>query len=358
MPAQLPLDPDGQPMGANVVPDGSGVVFRCWAPRADRVWVVGDFNAWTANESSLLNKRDGFWVGFFSSVTAGAHYKFRVDGRLNDPNRMKRDPYARELTKFPQHPRSECIVVDPRTYTWHDQNYGTPDFSDLIVYQLHVGTFNGVNRENRPAKFLDVLGRLDYLSALGVNALLFLPVTEFMSQRGLGYEGSDIFSPEQDYSVTEDEADDYLTLVNGLRQRAGLPQVDAKFLASQSNQLKVLIELCHLRGMAVILDIVFSHAGADIGGPDGVESLWNFEQWDIRQDHESYMFSDQDHAGPCWDIDWKEPCRQFLIDNADFFYREYHIDGFRFDLVSVIVEKNPMHGWEFCQNLTNTLNYT
>jgi 1,4-alpha-glucan branching enzyme len=357
MPAQLPLDPDNQPMGANLVPDGSGIVFRCWAPRAKRVWLVGDFNGWSTDDSSLLNERNGFWVGFFPDVRAGAHYKLRVDGTLYDPNRMKRDPYARELTKFPAHPFSECIVVDPDAYPWHDRNFRTPDFSDLIIYQLHVGTFNGIDRENRPAKFLDVLGRLDYLSALGVNALLLLPVTEFMSQRSLGYEGSDIFSPEQDYSVGEEEARNYLHLVNGLRQRAGLATVDAAFLASQSNQLKVLIELCHLRGMAVILDIVFNHASKDIAGPDGVESLWNFEQWTMRHDHESYMFSDQDHAGPCWDIDWKEACRQFLIDNATFFCREYHVDGFRFDLVNVVVDKNPLRGWEFCQNLTSTLNH-
>ncbi|HYF90089.1 alpha-amylase family glycosyl hydrolase [Azospirillum sp.] len=357
MTAQLPLDPDNQPMGATVVPNGSGVIFRCWAPRAERVWVVGDFNGWIPGDANLLNERNGFWSGFFPGVRAGARYKFRVDGTLPEGPRLKRDPYAREQTKVPPHPWSDCVVVDPDNYPWHDGGYRPPYFNDMIIYQLHVGTFNGPDRENRVAKFLDVLGKLDYLVALGVNALLFLPVVEFMSERSQGYEGSDIFSPEQDYCVDEGEVENYRPLVNGFRQRVGLPPVDAKFLASQSNQLKLLIELCHLHGLAVLCDVVYNHVGASVGGAQGVEGIWNFEQWDMKHDHDSYLFSDQDHSGPCWDIDWKVMCRQFLIDNANFFVREYHVDGFRFDEVSVIVDINRMHGWEFCQQMTSTLNY-
>lgn len=75
MPAQLPPDPDGQPMGATVSSDGSGVVSRCWAPRAENVWVAGDFNGWQMGEAARLNRRGGFWVGLFPGVGAGARYK-------------------------------------------------------------------------------------------------------------------------------------------------------------------------------------------------------------------------------------------------------------------------------------------
>jgi 1,4-alpha-glucan branching enzyme len=273
MPAQLPPDPDGQPMGATVSSDDSGVVSRCWAPRAENVWVAGDFNGWQMGEAARLNRRGGFWVGLFPGVGAGARYKFRVEGALPEIG-WKRDPYARELTKEPPHPRSECVVADPADYPWRDGGYLPPRVHDLIVYQLHIGTFNAVGRANRAAKFLDVLGRLDYLVALGVNALLFLPIVEFMSERSLGYEGADIFSPEQDYCVGEVEAASYLPLVNGLRARAGLGPVDAEFLASHSNQLKVVIELCHRRGVAVLFDLVYNHVNKDVPGPDGVESIW------------------------------------------------------------------------------------
>ena len=356
MPAQLPTDPDTQAMGATITPDKSGVVFRCWAPRANSVWVVGDFNGWQLSEAAKLNARGEYWIGFFPGVRPGARYKFRTDGKLPDIG-WKRDPYARELTKAPPHPRSECVVVDPAGYPWREDGYQPPDFSDLIVYQLHVGTFNGPDRANRPAKFLDVLGKLDYLVALGVNAVLFLPIVEFMSERSLGYEGADIFSPEQDYCVDEAEAVHYLPLVNGLRARMGLAQVDASFLASHCNQLKVVIEICHLHRVAVLFDVVYNHVNKDVPGPNGVESIWNFEQWNITRDHESYMFSDQDYNGPCWDIDWKVAARQYLIDNAGFFLREYHVDGFRYDEVSAIVRTNPTYGWRFCQDITRTVRH-
>lgn len=356
MPASLPLNPDRQPMGATVLADGSGVVFRVWAPRALDVWVVGNFNSWTISDGCLLTNRNGFWVGFFPGLTSGTRYKFRVRGQLPSIG-WKRDPYARELTKQPPHPASECVVDDPRTYPWHDGGYAPPYFHDLVIYQLHVGTFHGADRANRPCKFLDVLGRLDYLVALGVNALLLLPIVEFMSQRSLGYEGADIFSPEQDYCVDELEAGNYVSFVNRLRGRVGLPPIDAKFLSRHGNQFKVLVELCHLRGIAVLLDVVYNHVNKDIPGPQGVESIWNFEQFDMHHDHESYLFSDQDHNGPCWDIDWKEFCRQFLIDNAVYFLNEYHIDGFRYDEVSALVANSPLRGWEFCQTLTNTVRY-
>ena len=109
--------------------------------------------------------------------------------------------------------------------------------------------------------------------------------------------------------------------------------------------------------MAVLLDVVYNHVGMDMAGQNGIESIWNFEQWDMHHDHESYLWSDQDHLGPCWDIDWKEPCRQYLIDNALFFLREYHIDGFRYDETTKIIENNRARGWEWCQNLTSTVRY-
>jgi 1,4-alpha-glucan branching enzyme len=355
MPIELPLQPWTLPMGANIVEDGSGATFRVWAPRAINVWVRGDFNDWKVEDSTKLHKSGDDWVGFIAGVKAGQRYKFFVDGQL-DPE-WKRDPWARELTKTPAHPKSDCIVHDPRSFEWHDGWYDPPYFHDLVIYQLHVATFNGPDREHRVAKFLDVLGKLDYLAALGVNALLLLPIVEFSSPRSLGYEGADIFSPEQDYCVDAAEAANYVPLVNDLRRRAGIPEIDAPFLGVMSHQLKVVIELCHLRGIAVLFDVVYNHVNKDIPGPDGVQSIWNFEQFDMRANHDSYLWSDQHHNGPCWDIDFKEKCRQYLIDNAVFFLREYHIDGLRYDETTKVIEKNWRRGWEWCQHLTSTVRF-
>ena len=216
-----------EPMSRGTV---KGRTFRVHAPRAKKVWVRGSFNNWEVNDATLLHRYGDDWIGYIAGVKEGARYKYFVQGNLPDPG-YKRDPWARELTKVPAHPLSECIVRSPESFVWHDGSYEPPYFHDLVIYQLHIGTFNGPDRHSRVAKFLDVLGRLDYLAALGVNALLLLPIVEFSNSRSLGYEGADIFSPEQDYCVDEVEAANYLPLVNDLRTRAGLSNVDAVFSA-------------------------------------------------------------------------------------------------------------------------------
>src|SRR5213596_3205934 len=125
--------------------------------------------------------------------------------------------------------------------------FRAPDFNDLIIYQLHVGVFNGPNRPSRVAKFLDVLGKVDYLAALGINAVLLLPIVEVASGRSLGYEGFDIFAPEMDYGVAPGpELQGYLGFVNGLRARFGMTAIAEDELAPLGNQLKAVIELFHL----------------------------------------------------------------------------------------------------------------
>jgi 1,4-alpha-glucan branching enzyme len=136
-------------------------------------------------------------------VKDGDPYRFWVVGTGSAG--PKRDPYARELG--PGFPQADCIVREVWSYPWHDQGFRPPAFPDLIIYQFHVGTFFAVDsrgadrRAPGGAKFLDVLDRLPYLVALGVNALQPLPVVEFATEHSLGYNGTDYFSPEMDYAV-------------------------------------------------------------------------------------------------------------------------------------------------------------
>jgi 1,4-alpha-glucan branching enzyme len=340
------------PMGANLIADGA--TFRVWAPRAQDVHVVGSFGGaarWAPDAANrLLADARGYWAGFLPGVRDGDEYKFWIRGAGSAG--MKRDPYARELTFDPPYPICNCVVRDPDTWPWHDAGWRPPRFDDLVVYQLHVGTFYGPDRASRVAKLLDVLDRLDYLAALGVNAIEPLPVVEFSSPRSLGYDGSDLFSPEMDYAVPPAELAPYLARVNALLARAGQPPVTAAQLAPQPNQLKALVDLCHLRGIAVILDVVYNHAGFQIGGQD--ESLWFFDRAAGSDPNDSLYFTDRTHTGPVFAL-WKQEVRQFLIDNAAFFAREHHVDGFRYDQVSVLVAENAANGWGFCQHLTDTL---
>ncbi|TWT31710.1 alpha amylase C-terminal domain-containing protein [Blastopirellula retiformator] len=352
-----PIDPNSLPMGANMVADKSGATFRCWAPRAKGVYLRGSFDGWVDGwkepppaEAKLFRHGD-YWACFVPNAKDGDHYKFWVDGEGSSG--WKRDPYAREFTR--NWPDSDCILRDPDAFVWHDGDYLPPAFNDLIIYQLHVGVFNGPNRPSRVAKFFDLLGKLDYLKALGINAVKLLPVVEFKNSRSLGYEGTDIFSPEMDYTVPPNEFATYLPLVNGLRNRHGLPSLVEQDLESQCDQLKIVIELFHLNGIAVLLDVVYNHAGGKV--KDDPQSLYFFDRAAGVNPNDSLYFTDQDHTGPVWAI-WKSEVRQFLIDNAVFFINEYHFDGFRYDQVSVIVDQNSNDGWKFCQDLTNTVRFT
>jgi 1,4-alpha-glucan branching enzyme len=179
-----------------------------------------------------------------------------------------------------------------------------------------------------------------------------LPISEFNSPRSLGYDGSDLFSPEMDYTLEGDEVDPYLAKVNALFSRHGKRTITQRQLAVPINQLKVFVDLCHLEGVAVVLDVVYNHAGYQIGGQE--ESLWFFDWARGPDKNQSLYFTDREHTGPVFAF-WKQEVRQFLIDNARFWFDEYHADGLRYDQVSVIVAENGESGWRFCQDCTSTL---
>jgi 1,4-alpha-glucan branching enzyme len=280
----------------------------------------------------------------------GTLYKFWVEGEGSAG--PKRDPYARELeVKWPD---PACILRAADSFPWQDQTWRTPPFHELIVYQFHVGTYFGPNRESRVAKFLDVIDRLEYLADLGVNAIEPLPIVEYSTPRSMGYNGSDLFSPEMDYHLGDDELDGYLAKVNALLAKKGKAPLQRSTLAIPINQLKALVDLCHHCGIAVIFDVVYNHASGDVKGQP--ESLYFFDRAKGTDPNDSQYFTSEDHTGPVFAF-WKEQVRGFLINNAEFFAREYHVDGFRYDQVTVIDKQNAGNGWLFCQHLNGTLNF-
>lgn len=347
------------PMGANLIPGGA--TFRVWVPTADAVHVAlygpghPDASQWTpSEENQLIRDAAGYWAGFFPGVTDGALYRFWTVGPGGQG--YKRDPRAREL-ELRGWPEIDCIVRRPSTLPWHDAGFRPPPFHELILYQLHIGVFYATEggrdiRRGRVSKFLDVLDRLEYLAALGVNAIQPLPVVEWQGTFSRGYNNTDFFSPEMDYALAPEELGPYLERVNALLRKKGRAELRAEDLSTQVNQLKALIDLCHVYGLAVILDVVYNHAG----GPFDPQSMrffdWpaNHEWWDP----DSYFI-----GGPGWAggriFDYGQgEVRQFLIDNARMFLDEFHVDGFRYDEVSVIRDNG---GDPFCRDLTATLRY-
>jgi 1,4-alpha-glucan branching enzyme len=199
-------------------------------------------------------------------------------------------------------------------------------------------------------KILDVVDRIEYFQDLGVNAVMPLPFQEYQGENSLGYNGTDLFSPEMDYAVPAASLAPYLTRVNRLLSDKGFPGMTAAQLEGQINQFKTFIDLCHLYGVAVITDVVYNHAG---GGFDD-QGIKFFDRQPETTDRNSLFFTDVDHAGGrVFDFS-KVGVRQFLIDNGKMLLEEYHVDGIRYDQVTVIDENG---GWFFAQDLTNTLRY-
>ncbi len=349
------------PMGATLFADGTG--FRTWAPNATAVSVIAGAAlpaaqdpAWRPGAGdALVSLGDGSWGGFLPGLGDGDPYMFFVQGAGSTG--WKRDSHARELTLTPGFPNSFCIVRDPASYPWHDQAWRSPAFSDLIIYQMHIGTWwaqdaagNDV-RATRGGTFLDAAEKLGHLADLGVTAVQLLPVQEFETSFGLGYNGVDYFSPEGQYTVAAEEIPARLAGINAVLAGFGQPPLLPAQLTPGINQLKCLIDLCHLHGIAVILDLVYNHAG---GGFDD-HSIWFYDRQVNGDLNHSLFFTDQGWAGGEIFAYWNDWVAQFLIDNADFFLREYRIDGIRYDEVRVI-ENNGGRG--FCQDLTQTVRAT
>jgi 1,4-alpha-glucan branching enzyme len=345
-------------MGAQLV-DG-GATFRTWAPNAKEVYVVlHDFDVqspggWKKNPRDLLIKDGhGYWAGFLPGVSDGDEYRFWVVGAGSEG--FKRDPCAREL-QMHGYPNCNCIVRDPNTFPWCDQAYRPPAFNELIVYQFHIGVFFAKDdqgrdiRSGRVSKYLDVVDRIKYLADLGVNAIMPLPFVEFQGETSLGYNGTDLFSPEMDYAVDIDHLPPYLRKVNLLRAEKHRPPLTLAQLTGQINQLKALIDICHLYGLAVIADVVYNHAGGNFDD----QSIHFFDRPASSENKDSIYFLPEGHAGGLVFAFWKQEVRQFLIDNAKMFLTDYHVDGFRYDQVTVMDEHG---GWSFCQDLVTTVRF-
>lgn len=355
--SQLHIGPN-TPLGATVVEGGA--TFRVWAPEALEVYVALDDpgrhcpQIWCKNPHDLLVKdAHGYWAGYFPRVHDGTQYRFYVVGRGSEG--FKRDPYAREL-EMDGYPDCNCIVREPSSFVWRDASFRPPPFEDLLIYQFHFGVFYAKDtrgndiRRGRVCKFLDVVDRIEYWADLGVNAILPLPFQEYQTANSLGYNGTDLFSPEMDYAVRVEDLANYVPRVNRLYQNKGLPTRSMAELTGQVNQLKTFIDLCHVYGIAVLADVVYNHAGS----PFDDQSLYFFDRQPDSDNANSQYFLRDGHAGGLVFAFWKQEVRQFLIDNGKSLLEEYHIDGLRCDQVTVIDEHG---GWFFAQDLTNTLRY-
>ena len=375
------------PMGATLVSDqglaGGGATFRVWAPRATAVYLNGVFGGVSRSGQTpdllLAKDANGYWSGFLPEAADGDTSIYYVVGAGSSG--IKRDPYARELANDPTAPFPICnaIVRSAKAYPWHDAAFRTPDFADMVVYQLHIGTY-APSAPGRASTFLDVLEKVPYLTALGVNVVQPLPVYEMedspsQGYPGLGYQGADLFSPEFDYAVYDaTDLARHLATINRLLAAKGFAPMTLADITTAVAQMRAMVDLLHVYGIAVCFDVVYNHAGGwaqtyavpKSVAPSGVlhgddESLYFWDRaittdasgnWDNNQ---SLYFTNQGFVGGLSFALWNQDVRGFLCNNALGHLQELHADGFRYDEISMLLAMNNASGWEFCKELTETV---
>jgi 1,4-alpha-glucan branching enzyme len=342
------------PPGASLAPGGA--VFRVWAPRASALLLLGRLGGVTygeqARNGALSQDGSGYWTGYAPGARVGDRYGFWVVG--SGGSGFKRDPYARELADPDQFPRSSAILHDPNAYPWHDSAYQTPDFSDLMIYQAHIGTY-AITKPGAASNFLDVAQKVPYLAALGVNLLQPLPVDEQEVNPSLGYGGADMFSPDFPYVAEEADLPAYVVSLNGLFAAIGLTPLTVDDLRSGPDQLKALVDLCHAYGVGVAFDVVYNHAGGfTVDNRLDANCVYYFDLVpDVGDNNDSLYFTDQDRGtGGLAFAMWNQDVCRFLLDNARYYVEAFHLDGFRYDEVSILLSTNQENGWQFCRDLT------
>ncbi|MBD3336107.1 MAG: malto-oligosyltrehalose trehalohydrolase [Candidatus Eisenbacteria bacterium] len=254
--------------------------LRVWAPRAKRVEME------TGGRRTVLQPAGGgWWVAGAPALRPGADYVLYLDG--DGPFPDPRSPWQ------PQGVHGAARWVDHDAYRWSDEGWQPPPLETGVIYELHTGTFTA------EGTFAAATERLDDLVQLGVTHVELMPVAEFSGDRGWGYDGVDLYAAHHAYGGPE-----------GLKQ---------------------LVDACHQRGLAVLLDVVYNHLG-----PSG-NYLERFGPY----------FTDryQTPWGKAVNLDGpdSDEVRRFFIDNALMWLRDYHLDGLRIDAVHAIFDISAIH---------------
>jgi maltooligosyltrehalose trehalohydrolase len=255
--------------------------FRVWAPDAKRVAVIVD------GELHAMGGPDerGWWAAVVDAGP-GSEYGFRLD----DDAAVYPDPRS-EWQPHGVHGLSR--VYDQRAFAWSDAGWDAPPLGSAILYEMHVGTFTP------EGTFDGAIARLDYLVELGVTHVELMPVAEFAGDRGWGYDGVALFAVTENYGGPDG--------------------------------LKRLVDACHARGLAVVLDVVYNHFGP-VGNYSGKFGPYvTNRHWTPWGDAVNLEGEGSDEV------------RRFFCDSALMWMREYHIDGLRLDAVHGFVDRSAVH---------------
>lgn len=271
-----------RPQGAEITP--AGVRYRIWAPEKVQVLAqIQPLAGGTARTLLLAKDADGYHAGLDALGVAGDRYQYVIDGN---------GPFPDPASRFqPEGVHGVSAVVDPHAYDWQDSGWQCPPLRDLVLYEIHVGTFTP------EGTFSAAIGKLAHLRDLGINALQIMPVADFPGARNWGYDGVSLFAPARCYGTPDD--------------------------------LRALVDAAHAQGIAVVQDVVYNHLGAD-GNYLGVYSR--------------FYFNDEVHTpwGAALNFDGRQhrAVREYFLSNVAYWLDEFHFDGLRLDATHAILDSS------------------
>ena len=284
-----PTSPAGEPawrFGSELRAEG-GVIFRLFAPAVSSVQIATDEDALDAREPLVMRSLgDGWHELTIEDAGLGTLYRFV----LPDGSRVP-DPVSRYA---PAGVHGPSEVVDPNAFQWSDEEWHGRPWNEAVLYELHVGTLTP------EGTFRAAIERLDHLKDLGITAVELMCICAFAGQRSWGYDGVQIYAPNSTYGRPED--------------------------------LKALIDAAHARGIMVILDVVYNHFG-----PEGNYIPRYFPQI-FSQTHKTAW-----GPGLNFDGSYSREVRDFIVLNAIYWTREFHVDGLRLDASHAMIDTGPHH---------------
>lgn len=290
-------------LGAHVVEINGikGVHFAVWAPNAERVSVIGDFNNWDGRRHPMqVLGSSGVWEIFIPGLDEGELYKFEIKSKFHNYIAVKVDPYA---FYFELRPKSASIVYNINKYQWNDSTWMEMRAkknwfeSQVSIYEVHLGSWMRVPEEgNRWLTYRELADKLvKYVKEMGYTHIELLPVTEHPLDASWGYQTVGYFAPTSRFGTPED--------------------------------FMYLIDQCHQNNIGVILDWAPAHFPRDAHGLGFFDGTCLYEHEDPRKgEHRDWGTLIFNYG--------RNEVRNFLISNALFWFEKYHVDGLRVDAVA------------------------
>ena len=275
-----------------------GVLFILWAPNAEKVSIVGDFNGWDPHLNEMeRHKNREFWIAFVTEVPYWCGYKYAITYK-NGKTVLKSDPFAFHAET---RPKTASKVVSLNKYKWSDneimwgEKRSTPYNKPINIYEVHLGSWKR-RENNRFLSYRELAEELPaYVTEMGYTHIELMPVMEHPLDASWGYQITGYYAPSSRYGTPED--------------------------------FMYFIDECHKAGLGVILDWVPGHFCKDEHG------LYNFDGTKLYE-YEDEKKAENYNWGTCYFDLGKKQIQSFLISNALYWLEYYHIDGFRIDAVA------------------------